>query len=180
MYKRDQPKIPTRLHRPNHSTFRHTSTPASGPPWTTSHHVVLGIRRFPRVNHSIHARMDGGLRHRRHSIGQGRQDSGAVGMQQPARQNSPTPRRGPGQAHRRRAGPRHERSDVTTYPCWDHADCNEDGKGDAGDAGSFIEEALALLDAITARHKIIGLLYEDVPSITASLSTGVSQTCCAP
>ena len=55
---------------------------------------------------------------------------------------------------------------VITYPCWDHADCNEEGKGDAGDAGSFIEEASTLLDAITAHHKITGLLYEDVPSIT--------------
>ena len=55
---------------------------------------------------------------------------------------------------------------VITYPCWDHADCNEEGKGDAGDAGSFIEEAAALLDAITKHHKITGLLYEDVPSIT--------------
>ena len=55
---------------------------------------------------------------------------------------------------------------VITYPCWDHADCNEEGKGDAGDAGSFIEEAATLLDAITKHHKITGLLYEDVPSIT--------------
>ena len=30
---------------------------------------------------------------------------------------------------------------VITYPCWDHADCNEEGKGDAGDVGSFVEEA---------------------------------------
>ena len=55
---------------------------------------------------------------------------------------------------------------VITYPCWDHADCNEEGKGDAGDVGSFVEETSTLLDAITAHHKITGLLYEDVPSIT--------------
>ena len=55
---------------------------------------------------------------------------------------------------------------VVTYLCWDHADCNEEGKGDVGDVGSFVEEAFTLLDAITAHHKIAGLLYEDVPSIT--------------
>ena len=29
---------------------------------------------------------------------------------------------------------------VTTYPCWDHADCNEEGKCDAGDVGSFVAQ----------------------------------------
>ena len=55
---------------------------------------------------------------------------------------------------------------MITYPCWDHADCNDEGKRDAGDVGSFVEEAPTLLDATTAHHKITGLLYEDVPSIT--------------
>ena len=55
---------------------------------------------------------------------------------------------------------------VITYPCWDHGDCHTEDNGDAGDAGSFVEEASTLLDAITAHRKIIGLLYEDVPSIT--------------
>ena len=54
---------------------------------------------------------------------------------------------------------------VITYPCWDHADCHTEGRGDDGEAGSFIGEARELLDAISAHHTISGLIYEDVPSI---------------
>ena len=54
---------------------------------------------------------------------------------------------------------------VITYPCWDHADCHTEGRGDDGEAGSFIGEAHELLDAISAHHTISGLIYEDVPSI---------------
>lgn len=54
---------------------------------------------------------------------------------------------------------------VITYPCWDHADCHDEGRGDAGDAGSLLGEARELLDAISAHHKIRGLIYEDVPSV---------------
>ena len=54
---------------------------------------------------------------------------------------------------------------VITYPCWDHADCHTEGRGDDGEAGSFIGEAHELLDAISTHHKISGLIYEDVPSI---------------
>ena len=54
---------------------------------------------------------------------------------------------------------------VITYPCWDHADCHTDGRGDGGEAGSFIGEARTLLDAISTYHSINGLIYEDVPSV---------------
>ena len=54
---------------------------------------------------------------------------------------------------------------VITYPCWDHADCHTEGRGDGGEAGSFIGEAHKLLDAISTHHSINGLIYEDAPSV---------------
>ena len=54
---------------------------------------------------------------------------------------------------------------MITYPCWDHADCHTEGRGDDGEVGSFIGEAHELLDAISAHHSINGLIYEDVPSV---------------
>ena len=67
------------------------------------HHVVLRLRRFPGVSRPTHNRVVGGRRHGRHQIRQGRQDSDAVGRQQPARQNTRTSQRGTVKAPRRHA-----------------------------------------------------------------------------